>query len=110
MPVLLDETGLSSNPEVAVAPSAATELFWVMHGLQKGRPHREVQALVAPPADLLRRVRAFWHGEEECYGELFLLAEAGGELIGDDPARVLRAIERKPSVRLDLPLRSESQE
>jgi ArsR family transcriptional regulator, arsenate/arsenite/antimonite-responsive transcriptional repressor len=110
MPVLLDETGTTSNTHFAVAPSAAAELFWVMHGLEKGGPHRELQALAAPPADLVKRVRAFWEGGEECYGELFLLAEGGGELLGEDPGRVLRAIESNPSVRLDLPLRSESQQ
>jgi ArsR family transcriptional regulator len=108
MPVLPDEPGTRPPSRVAVAASAATELFWVMHGLFKGRPFREGPALLAPPAALVQRVRTFWAGEEECYGELFLLAEAGGELLGEDPGRVIRAIETNPRVDLELPLRSES--
>ncbi len=108
MPVVLNSAQVSVGAQVRIAPSVVTELFWLVHGYIDGHHHRELESIVSAPAELVQRIRGFWGAEHDCFGELFVLAEGAGVLFEEDAKTALDAIERGPAVRLDLPLRSET--
>ncbi len=107
MPLAIDE----APPTVAVRPSAATDLLWVLLWLQH-EPGAKMPAPMAPltpfPPALVRRVQSFWSDGCRVYSELVLIAHASGRLFDTDPEPFLDDLQARMPEIGELQLRSET--
>jgi DNA-binding transcriptional ArsR family regulator len=124
MPVF-DESRRAAPPKVAVRPSIAIELEWVLHSAMREDFRADHPALHTlydeERPDLVDAVRAMWadddpSGEPTWHGaftELVLVAHHGGLLFGEDAPVLLDALPRLcatvPTSAKDWPLLAESQ-
>lgn len=104
---------------VAVRPSMAIELEWVLHSALRDdfrADHSALRAVYDARPDLLEDVTALWPAAEDAttgqFTELVVLAHHGGLLFGDDPEPLLEALPRLagsvPTTERELPLRAET--
>lgn len=95
--------------EVAIEPSAVTELMWVLYDLQQGRVHRDHP--IHANKGLAARVRQFWPVlPGDCaFDELVILAATAGGPAGTDIRELLERLPALCRQQLgDLPLRTET--
>jgi|GEM_PF-651821 len=122
MPILEDEPR-ALLPEVAVRPSAALELEWVLHSAVRPdfrRDHPSLRLLLDEDRpDLREAVATMWAGEEPedgapaAFTELVLLAHHAGLLFDPEAGSLLDALPEAcrtvPSGAADWPLEAETE-